>query len=184
MIGGLILTGGASSRMGRDKAALDVGGVRAVDRLARLAVELGAATVLTVGGQGYGHPHLEDAVPLGGPVGGVAAGVGALAQAGCSTVLVLAVDAPTLRPEDIAPLFGPAQGAAFAGQPLPFVAPLTRFPEGVRPDWPVARLLEAWSLARLPVPLDAASRLRGANTPREYDALVQALTAAREMTRG
>jgi molybdopterin-guanine dinucleotide biosynthesis protein A len=47
--GVLILTGGGSRRMGRDKAALDWGGVRAVDRLAELARALGAQRVLTVG---------------------------------------------------------------------------------------------------------------------------------------
>ncbi|HEY0651236.1 NTP transferase domain-containing protein, partial [Phenylobacterium sp.] len=48
-LGVVILTGGASSRMGADKAALLWGGRRAVDRLADLARELGAAAVLTSG---------------------------------------------------------------------------------------------------------------------------------------
>ena len=42
-LGAIILSGGASSRMGVDKAAMDWLGRRAVDRVADLAFEVGAS---------------------------------------------------------------------------------------------------------------------------------------------
>ena len=177
MLGALVLTGGASSRMGRDKAGLEIGGVRAVDHVAALAKAAGAKHIATVGGLGRGYPHVEDPIALGGPVGGVVAGAEALAAQGCGTVLVLAVDAPTVTLEDLQPLFSPAGGAAYAGFPLPFVAPLARRPNAAEARWPLTRLLDAWGLERLPVPPDAAGRLKGANTPAEFDALRQATAA-------
>src|SRR4051794_11241884 len=54
-LGALILTGGASSRMGVDKAAAAWSGVRAVDRVVALAKALGAQPVLTAGAVDYGY---------------------------------------------------------------------------------------------------------------------------------
>ena len=63
-LGVAILTGGASSRMGEDKAAADWLGVRAVDRVAALARALGAVAVVTVGRADHGLPFAADATPL------------------------------------------------------------------------------------------------------------------------
>ncbi|THD58111.1 NTP transferase domain-containing protein [Phenylobacterium sp.] len=174
MIGALILTGGAASRMGRDKAELDVCGRRAVDRLLQLCFVSGATAVFTIGGKGYGYLHIDDPVPLGGPVGGIIAGAGTLRRRGCKTALVLAVDAPTLQSQDLKPLFDLAEGAAYEGYPFPFVAPLGGLPADAPADWAVGRLLDAWGVTRLPAPVHAIQRLRGANTPEEFEALVEA----------
>ncbi len=176
--GAIILTGGASSRMGADKAVSAWLGVRAVDRVARLAASLGADPVLTVGRRSHGLPFIPDAVPLGGPVGGILAGLDALRDAGCDLALVLAVDAPTLRPEDLQPLLHwEGRGAAFVGYPLPLTMPTRTDTSAAAADWPLRRFVAHCGLARLTCPGDAAPRLRGANTPDERDALVQDLAA-------
>lgn len=177
-LGVAILTGGASSRMGADKAAMDWLGVRAVDRVARLGEALGGKALLTIGRTGYGLPFLADQVPFGGPVGGIVAGVAALAAQGCDLALVLAVDAPTVRPQDLEPLIGKGRpGAAYEGYHLPLTLDPQRLPRDAEVGWPVARLIEASGLARLPCPSTATGRIRGANTPEERAALLAELRA-------
>lgn len=178
-LGALILTGGASSRMGEDKAALDWLGRTAVDRVAALAEALGVAAVLTVGRTAYGLPFVADPVPLGGPVGGIVAGVSVLRAQGHARALVLAVDAPSLRPDDLTPLLhaGPP-GAAYAGFPLPLILATDAPIEDAAAGWPIARLIDRCGLHRPDAPADAIVRLRGANTPAERQVLLQALAAA------
>ena len=172
-LGAMILTGGASSRMGQDKAALVWNGRRAVDRVADLAMAAGAEVLVTVGAENLGLPFVPDKAPRGGPVGGVLCGATALLQAGCDRMLVLAVDAPTLRPADMRPLLDQTgRGAAFRDLHLPLVIDLDFLPQDARPDWPMARLVEAAGLVSLGCPPDAKPRVRGANTPAERDSLL------------
>ncbi len=168
----IILTGGASRRMGADKAALAWGSHRAVDLCADLARAVGAAQVVTAGREDFGLPHAVDAAPLGGPVGGVRAG---LARVRSERVLVLAVDAPTVTPHDLSPLLiARAPGAAYEGLPLPMVLTVAAFPAGAQDGWPLRRLVQAAGLAWLPPPSpEAMLRLRGANTPEERDRLAR-----------
>lgn len=172
LVGAIILTGGASSRMGADKAAQLWGGRRAVDRVADLALALGAPRVLTAGEGDYGFEGVRDPAPQSGPVAGVLAGLAAL---GPGRVLVLAVDAPTLTADDLAPLLAAdPPGATFEGLPLPMVIDREAAPADAAPDWPLRRFAERAGLARLPPPPGAAERLRGANTPGERERLLRA----------
>jgi len=177
-LGVVILTGGGSSRMGRDKAELAWDGRRAVDRLADLARELGAAAIVTAGPRDYGLPVAVEDPPGGGPVAGIVAGAAALKAAGCDRGLVLAVDAPTVTAADLAPLLAaPGPGAAYDGLNLPLAFSLARLPAEAGHGWAMGRLIDAAGLARLACPADAAGRLRGANTPQEHEALLKALAA-------
>lgn len=171
--GALILTGGGSRRMGRDKAALAWDGVRAVDRVADLARSVGARDVLTVGAD-LGLPWVPDPEPGAGPVGGVLAGVEALRAQGLERALILAVDAPTLTAEDLAPLLAAkAPGAAYEGLPLPMALAFAALPDGVEAGWPLRRLVERAGLLTAPLAPDAEARLRGANTPEERARLLR-----------
>ncbi|MBP7705050.1 MAG: NTP transferase domain-containing protein [Caulobacter sp.] len=168
----VILTGGASSRMGEDKAAQDWGGLRAIDRVAALARAAGAGEVVTAGAVDFGLPWIADPEPLSGPVAGVLA---AARATGAARLLVLAVDAPTLRPEDLSPLLtAGAPGAAYEGLPLPMVLDRAAIPAGAQGGWPLRRLVERAGLAQPPVEAGAAERIRGANTPEERAALLTA----------
>jgi molybdenum cofactor guanylyltransferase len=166
-LGAIILAGGASRRMGADKAELVWDGVRAVDCVAELARAAGAEVVVTVGPRDLGLRNVTEAG--GGPVAGICAGAAVL---GSSRALVLAVDAPTIRPDDLAPLLAaPSPGAAFAHLHLPLVIDVAALPTAAGPGWSMARLITEARLALLPVPDGAAPRLRGANTPAERAAL-------------
>jgi molybdopterin-guanine dinucleotide biosynthesis protein A len=172
-LGAVILVGGGATRMGRDKAALDWGGRRAVDLTAALAREVGAALVITAGGD-YGLPFVTDPILGAGPAAGVLAGAARLAASGYTHALLLAVDAPTLSPGDLAPLLAqPDPGAAFAGYPLPAVVALAALPTEAGLGWPLRRLIEHAGLSALTPPDGSEARLRGANTPAEHDALLR-----------
>lgn len=171
LFGAIILTGGASRRMGADKAALDWDGQRAVDRVAALATAVGAVRVLTAG-RDHGLEHVDDPAPGAGPVGGVLAGAGALAAHGLTRALVLAVDAPTVTAEDLAPLLaaeGP--GAVYDGLPVPMVVTLAALPGDAEAGWPLRRLVERAGLVALACDEAVRARLRGANTPEERASL-------------
>jgi len=171
-LGAIILTGGASRRMGADKALLDWDGQRAVDRVAALAATAGAARVLTAG-RDLGLDHVEDPEPGAGPVAGVLGGAAALAAHGLGRVLVLAVDAPTITAEDLAPLLAaPGPGAFYEGLPVPMVLALAALPPEAEAGWPLRRLVERAGLAALPCDEAMRLRLRGANTPEERAKLV------------
>ena len=92
-----ILAGGRSSRMGRDKAVLEIDGQTLLDR----AIELGRAAgdVVVVGDPTKYQasvPVVADIYPDHGPLGGIHA---ALKQTMTECNLVLAVDMPFVAPE-------------------------------------------------------------------------------------
>ena len=92
--GAVILAGGQSSRMGRDKALLEVGGKTLLARQVELARETGAAEVFISSRadtdySAFGCRVLEDELQAAGPLAGIARG---LAVAREPLLLVLAVD--------------------------------------------------------------------------------------------
>lgn len=124
-VAGLLLTGGRSRRMGRDKATLELDGERLSARLGRLLAEV-AQPALEVG---PGWSGLERAGPdLGeGPLTGIAAGWRSLQQLGFDgDVIVLATDLPNLRAEVLAWIAGRPETVSVVpvvgGRPQPLCA--------------------------------------------------------------
>ena len=79
---GAVLAGGASSRMGADKAFIAVGGVPMVLRAVTALRAAGADPVAVVGGdgprlQGLGLSYISDRYPGEGPLGGIITALGA-----------------------------------------------------------------------------------------------------------
>jgi molybdopterin-guanine dinucleotide biosynthesis protein A len=91
-----VLAGGQSSRMGREKAMLELGGRTLLERALELALTV-AAEAMVVGSRGeferYGRV-LEDVYPEQGPLGGIHA---ALWASPTDLNLILAVDTPFLE---------------------------------------------------------------------------------------
>lgn len=84
MIVGAVLCGGASRRMGRDKALVEVDGVALARRVADALVAGGCASVVAIGGDAaalgaLGLPVVADRWPGEGPLGGLATALGAVA---------------------------------------------------------------------------------------------------------
>jgi molybdenum cofactor guanylyltransferase len=93
---GAVLCGGASSRMGVDKATLKVGGVAMARRVADTLIAAMCSSVVAIGGDSAGLQRLglefvPDRYPGEGPLGGV---LTALAVG--SPVMVVACDLPNL----------------------------------------------------------------------------------------
>jgi molybdopterin-guanine dinucleotide biosynthesis protein A len=96
-IAGLLLTGGASRRMGRDKADLLVGGVRLADRAAAALSEV-CGLNLEVGPGWSSLESVREEPPGAGPLAAVAAGSRSLRGRGHGgPALVLAVDMPNVE---------------------------------------------------------------------------------------
>jgi molybdopterin-guanine dinucleotide biosynthesis protein A len=93
-IAGLLLTGGASSRMGVDKAELRRDGRRLADRGAAVLAQV-CDPAIEVGGGVSGLDVVREPDPGSGPLAALAAGAAALHDRGHpGAVLVLAVDLP------------------------------------------------------------------------------------------
>ena len=98
-VAGLLLTGGASRRMGRDKALIEVDGQRLVDRAVAVLAAV-ADPVIEVGSGWSTLQAVREDPPGSGPLAALAAGAAALRAAGHDgPVLVLAVDMPRVGVE-------------------------------------------------------------------------------------
>jgi len=94
-ISAALLTGGASSRMGRDKAHLEIDGVPLATRLSRLLAAL-FEDVLIVGGDPPATAWGRRVPDPEGPQCALRGVAAALAAASCERVLVVATDLPLL----------------------------------------------------------------------------------------
>lgn len=117
---GVVLTGGASTRMGRTKAAIEIDGVPMARRVADAMSAAGCAPVVAFGGD------VTELAPLGlavvhdprqgeGPLAallGVLEYVGANASRGATWVLVAACDLPGLTGDDLRPMIAAASDDA------------------------------------------------------------------------
>lgn len=95
---GAVLAGGASSRMGHDKARLELAGVAGATRAARLLASL-FEEVLLVGGEPPDDAPGRRVPDVEGPACGLRGVVSALEAASAERVLVLATDLPLVSPD-------------------------------------------------------------------------------------
>jgi len=96
----VVLAGGRSRRMGRDKATLELAGERLVDRAVRTVGEAFEEVVVVRGHPdrpeipGLGVRQVTDSIPGQGALGGIHAGLAAI---GAPAALVIACDMPLLE---------------------------------------------------------------------------------------
>ncbi len=128
----VILAGGKSSRIGRDKAWLEAGGQTLLVRQIGLAMEIGAAEIFISGRpevdySAFGRRVLVDQFSDSGPLGGIER---AFAEMTSPSLLVLAVDLPEMSADLLRRL---AAGAAESFGAIPMLAsgmePLASFVE-------------------------------------------------------
>ena len=129
-VAGLLLTGGASRRMGRPKADLDPGDGQLASRTAALLEAVAGPTIEVGGGPGGAYTGLSfvaDSSPGAGPLCAIASGLAALERLGWrGPVLVVATDLPRLTAGMLAWLAGHPSDASVvpvdAGRPQPLCA--------------------------------------------------------------
>src|SRR3954466_8647373 len=95
-VSAFVLAGGKSSRMGRDKAMLTLGGQTLLQRAQELARTITTQVRLVGSRERYGPEAIEDVYVERGPLGGIHA---ALSSTTTGLNLVLAVDTPFVPPE-------------------------------------------------------------------------------------
>ena len=186
---GAVLAGGASRRMGRDKAGIVVGAETLLQRSCRVLREAGAAPIVAIGGAAdvcrhAGVERVADRSPGEGPLGGVLTALdwAATPDVGATWVAVIAVDLVRLDPSVVRRLIDAAAAAddppdvvvARGTRDEPLVAlwrvstcrgPVAAaFADGTRA---VHRAWDALTLQRVAV-TDAL--LANANTPADLDA--------------
>ena len=93
-----VLTGGSSTRMGGDKALIEVNGIALARRVAEVALAAGADRVVCVGGdepalRSLGLATVSDGYPGEGPLGAL---LTAFATLDASTIVALSCDLPDL----------------------------------------------------------------------------------------
>src|SRR5262245_1554686 len=94
VVAGLLLTGGSSRRMGRDKADIVIAGERLADRAARVLTQV-CEPVLEVGPGRSPIAAVADAEPRAGPLAALVTGADALRAGGYDgAVVLLGVDLP------------------------------------------------------------------------------------------
>jgi molybdenum cofactor guanylyltransferase len=112
-VAGAVLTGGASSRMGSDKALLVVDGEALVWRQVSTLMRAGADPVVAIGGDRVGLGHLglrvvADVAPGGGPLVGIATALGHFASTS-THVAIVACDMPRLDVDTVSRLVDTAR---------------------------------------------------------------------------
>lgn len=150
---GAVLAGGASRRMGADKAFVAVGGVPMVVKAIGALRIAGTEPTVVVGGDGpdlrkLRLGHVPDRYPGGGPLGGI---ITALSTLDAPLVMILSCDLTAPSPEAVAAVIDHAAASEEVDVAVPVV--------GGRRQW----LHAAWRPACLPV-LEAAFA-RGARGP-------------------
>jgi molybdopterin-guanine dinucleotide biosynthesis protein A len=179
-IAGFVLVGGASSRMGRDKALLPLGEQTMAQRVAA-AVQEAAGSVTLVGDPqrygGLGYAVIADPVSGFGPVAGIAAAV----NAGAEWNLVVACDMPAVTADFLRALLDTARASECdcilpvgpSGRPEPLCAVYHRrclapLQQALRNQ--VHKVMLALSGARVQkFPVGAEQYLANLNTPDEFD---------------
>jgi molybdopterin-guanine dinucleotide biosynthesis protein A len=109
-VAGAVLAGGASRRMGRTKALIDVAGVPMASRVGRALTAAGCRPVVVYGGdpvelESLDLPVIPDRYPGAGPLGGVLGALEYFADEPSVThVAVVACDLPAIEGPTLVPL--------------------------------------------------------------------------------
>lgn len=165
---GIVVAGGASSRMGEDKALLQVGGRTQLERTVQLLKSSGCQqVVVSRNADGF----ISDTVSGRGPLGGV---LSALPHCLHEWLLIVPVDMPLLACEALLNLMKQPCPSYFSGTPLPCLLPndallqqyLTQQLSGENGDRSVRGLLSHMQAQPLEWPL--TYQLQNTNTPQQW----------------
>lgn len=161
-IAGVVLAGGRSSRMGRDKAFLDFGGKPLIDHMMELLRDAGVDDVY-VSGDIDGYPSIPDMQSFNGPACAIADVMAHLIQ--YDGVLFVPVDMPLLSVGALKLLMKSEAGGYFEQWPLPafIIQPCV-----VENAYSVQKLLDEQGITSLEIPEQHKAEMHNFNTPEDW----------------
>lgn len=185
---GVVLAGGKSSRMGRDKATLALAGEPLLLRARNALLAAGCDRILLSGGPRPNWPDatVADLTPDAGPVGGIISAIQHVAtdSATPATLLFIPVDAPLLSPDLLRTMLDQTHandGCTIAESPLPVALRTTDAVlnqcASTLPDLragasrSIRRFLQPLQLAHLAQSATVEPLLINVNTPAEWERL-------------
>lgn len=161
---GLVLAGGASSRMGQNKAMLKYNGKPLVEHMMDILKNVGIKEI-HISGKVDGYAGLEDAEPLSGPAKAILSSLSKINTSG--SFLVVPVDMPLLKVETLGLLLEYPQGAYFRGFPLP--AHLRLSHSIANPVRSVRSLLQQTKAEEILLPEHLLATMKNVNTPQDWE---------------
>lgn len=161
-IAGVVLAGGRSSRMGRDKAFLDFGGKPLIDHMMELLRDAGLEDVY-VSGDIDGYPSIPDTQIFNGPACAIADVMAHLMK--YDGVLFVPVDMPLLSAGILKLLMKSEAGGYFEQWPLPVF--ITQ-PCVVENAYSVQKLLDEQGITPLAIPEHYKAEMQNFNTPEDW----------------
>ncbi len=159
---GIVLAGGQSRRMGKNKALIEFNGKPLVRHMIEILLQTGLRDVF-VSGTVEGYPCIPDARPFFGPAQAMS-GIQKLIP-GYRGYLFVPVDMPFLTPDFLLNLIEQNISAYFESSPLPayLIPPFKEYTgDSVR------ALLEVQEAVGLKVPPDFSFCMKNINTPEEW----------------
>ncbi len=194
---GIVLAGGRSVRMGRDKAALRINGLTLLERSRLLLHTLGCDHILMSGSvrpdwQEGPQSVVHDNTPGLGPVSGLVSAINwaSMRTTEPSTLIFVPVDTPLLTQEILQNLINQSQGfdgCYVSGSPLPLVINLTQaactqarraLPDlALAQSWSIKRFIEPLSMNIIPMDEICVKDLANINTPEQWESVIHEITS-------
>lgn len=163
-IAGIVLAGGKSERMGRNKALLDYKGRPLIEHMKQTLENAGCCSVY-ISGTVEGYDAIPDDMAYEGP-GRAMSGLLQQFRGRHDALLFVPVDMPLLMPGDLESLMRVGKTACYADNPLPAIVYLeTPIPDGGRS---VRSMLEKAGVVALDLQPGQEKRMLNANTPDEW----------------
>lgn len=163
-IAGVVLAGGRSSRMGRNKALLPYRGRLLIDHIV-YTLRLAGLTDVYISGSVPGYDGIPDDVTHDGPAKAMGGMLRRFARR-YDALLFMPVDMPKMTPEMLAVLCAQPGNASFECFPLPA---LLSTGENAPECEAVRALLERVSAYAVPLPAEGRAAMRNVNTRDEWE---------------
>lgn len=167
-IAGIVLAGGKSSRMGKDKALMDFNGQTMLDHMINLLRSSGLKDI-RVSGDYTGYDCISDPVDYPGPAAAIKRCMDFMPDHG--GLVFVPVDMPFLSPDSLKNLLRFSQGAYYVDKLFPAFIPQQKI-ENDFTGRPVMALFEAVGLKGLEIPQGDETSFANINTPEDWQKLV------------
>lgn len=178
---GVVLIGGKSSRMGKDKASLMFNSLRLVDHIAKILTSSGVRKIIN-SGIIEGYESVPDLVKNKGPVSGICSSIIHCQKNHFTTAIIIPVDMPLISSEVINFMIeslGDSEFTHFEEKPLPLVVRIsdsianfcvkTNQNLSSGKEMSVKYFLRNFTTLAIPVPQNLVKNLINTNTPEEWE---------------